>query len=460
MLFQIVFDLISNYLIPALYQALGVIKLWWWAILPFVLVRPFLFLWRWWRSEMWYAQQRFIMLEVKMPKEILKPIKAMEQVFASLWGNVYDPPDWWEKWVEGKNLLSLSFEIVSIDGNPHFFIRVPAKSRNAIESALYAQYSDLEILEADDYTKYVPLDIPNKEWEMWGCDYALTKEDVYPIRTYAEFFEESPQVAKEEKRIDPLSTLLEGIIKLGPGEQLWVQITAVPITNAENDYISRGKVLVDKLVKRPKKTKPKSLIREAAERGGGEFAEIFRGAAQVLVTGQPPTHPEAEGKTRAELPLWPEMMLSPGERDIVQGVEAKIGKYAFECNIRFIYLARREHYDGAVKTIPFGFFQQFSTANLNAPKPWAETITKIHKQWFLPLNLIHTRRLYIRKRQLFKKYIRRVTPLFPRAGGTFVLNIEELATIFHFPGRTVAPASLVTRIEAKKGAAPPGLPIE
>ena len=65
---------------------------------------------------------------------------------------------------------------------------------------------------------------------------------------------------------------------------------------------------------------------------------------------------------------------------------------------------------------------------------------------------------------MFSRYINRLPPLFPKSGkidkGRFVLDTEELATLFHFPGKTVAPASFMPRIEAKKGEAPPGLPME
>jgi hypothetical protein len=40
----------------------------------------------------------------------------------------------------------------------------------------------------------------------------------------------------------------------------------------------------------------------------------------------------------------------------------------------------------------------------------------------------------------------------------FVLNTEELATIYHFPGR-VAETPTFGRIEAKKGEPPSNLPI-
>ena len=42
----------------------------------------------------------------------------------------------------------------------------------------------------------------------------------------------------------------------------------------------------------------------------------------------------------------------------------------------------------------------------------------------------------------------------------FVLNTAEMASMFHFPSRAVAPAPSVPRIEMKRGEAPPGLPVE
>lgn len=419
-----------------------IIKNWWWVLLPLILYRPFIFFWLWWKQEAWMLAQKSVLLEIKMPQEVLKPLRAMEQVFSAVWGNVYDPADWWEKWFDGKQLLTLQLEIVSFGGEPRFFVRVHEARRNAVEASLYSQYPDAEISVADDYTKYVPQDIPNKDWDIWGSDYELVKEDVYPIKTYPKFFEERPEIAKEEKRIDPLATLLEGMGTMGPGEQLWVQIAAKPVSNKENDFFKRGREIADKLAKRPDKLKQKSILQEAAEE---------------LATGKIPGE-EEKGELKIEALLPVEARMTPGERDIVAGVEGKIAKRGFESYIRFIYLAKRDVYFGGAKAVPFGFFNQFSTEDLNQPKPWTKTITKVHK--YPILNILLRRRLFIRKRRLFFRYIKRFPPLFPLKGGTFILNTEELATMFHFPGRTVAPAPLVPRVEAKRGEAPPGLPLE
>lgn len=397
--------------------------------------------------ESWLFKQRKILLEIKMPKEVLKPIRSMEQVFSAIWGNLFDPADWFEYWFEGKSLQTGHLEMVSLEGEPHLYIRVAEERRNAIESSIYSQYPEAEISVVDDYTKYVPPNIPNKDWEMWGCDYMLVKPDVYPIKTYTKFFEERPEVVKEEKRVDPMATLLEGMGRLGPGEQLWIQIEIKPVLSTKNpkeggyDFVSAGREIADKLAKRPGKVKPKSVFLEAAE---------------VVAAGKVPGEEKKEGPEV----FPPELRLTPGEREIIEGVEGKIAKRCFQCWIRFIYLAKRDLYMGAAKTIPFGFFNQFSTENLNILKPWPKTLTKVKKHSWL--GLFRKRRLYVKKRRLFWRYLGRLDPLFPRPSqeASFILNTEELATIFHFPGRIAAPAPFVPRVEAKRGEAPPGLPME
>lgn len=410
---------------------------WWWVILPFLFFRPLTFLWLWWRQQVWFSTIKFILLEIRVPRDVVRPLRAMETVFSSLW-QLYDPPNPREKWFEGKTNLSYSLEIVSIGGEIHFYIRCPESARKLVESSIYSQYPEAEITLAEDYTKNVPHDIPNKDWDLWGCDYQLLKEDVYPIKTYARFFEERPEVSVEEKRIDPIAQLLEGMATLKPGEQLWVQIRIVPITPLEDDYVKRGRAIADKLARRVVAPPTRPLLAQEA--------------LEVLITGKTPG-PLPEQK---EI-LPPEMKLTPGEKEVLSAVEEKIGKYAFQTNIRFIYLAKRDAYFGPSKALVMSYFSQFSTQNLNALKPWAKTITKVHTifTWFLD-----RRRVYLRKRRMFRNYVRRLTPLFPRRGGTFVMNTEELATLFHFPGRVVAPAPFVPRVEVRKGEAPPGLPVE
>jgi len=411
-----------------------ILKNWWWLPLPFILYDRFTFFWNWYRVDKFDSQIEKIVLEVRIPRDIEKPIKAMEQVFLGIHG-YHDVFNWKETWLEGEFLNSLSFEIVSTEGTVHFFIRCPAKARGLIESNIYAQYPGAEISLAEDYVKLVPKNTPNKDWDCFGLDMVVTKPNPYPIKTYDKI--EDARETKEQKRIDPLAGLLDGMATIGKGEHLWVQMVAKPIRD-EVPWMEEGKKIIDDLVHRKKKDfRYKPMVMEAAD---------------VLITGKPPSGPPEE-KEEGFLP--PEMKLTPGEREIVQAIERKIGQFGYQVNIRFLYLGKKDVFFKAKARIPYGLFKTVSTENLNGLKPWPKTLPKI--QWFF-----RQARTYVRKREMFKRYIRRLPPLFPInfSAGTYVLASDEMATIYHFPGRAAAPAPSVPRIEAKKTEAPRELPSE
>jgi len=413
---------------------------WWWLFLPFLLVKPVQFLWLWWRKEAFAGQQRSVLLELRMPEDALRPFKAMEDVFSGLW-QMHDPANPREKWMEGKYQLSFSLEIVSTQGNIHFYLRVPEGAQKLVESAIYSQYPSAELEAVQDYTKLVPQDIPNKEWDLWGTNYILEHEDPYPIKTYTKFFEPSA-TDKEEMRVDPMSLLIEGLSRIGQGEHLWVQFILTPILHSSSDeskLVKEGREIVADLVHR-QVPKTKGLLQDVREVGG----HVVTGMAK-----------EEEAKHEEIIP--PEMRLTPGERDIVAAIEEKISKYAFQTSARFIYVSKRDNYFGPAKAFPMSWFTQFGTATYNNFKPLRPTLTKSYTilTWFLD-----KRRVFVKKRKLFRNYIQRLPAFFPQPGGTFVLNVEELATIFHFPGKITSPSSAVVRVGSKKGEAPPGLPTE
>jgi hypothetical protein len=429
---------IWNLIFPYIQFIWTIIKSIWWIILPFFAVRFLHWSYLLWKNTKWlHKNAKYTMLEFKFPYQVTRPLRAMEDVFTVIWGAMFDPANPKEKYFEGKLLLSFSLEIVSLEGVPHFYARIPSGVRKMFEAAIQSQYPDVEIFEAYDYTKDVPKDIPNQEWDLWGCNYmALPKDDVYPIKTYSKFFEANAEIKDEEKRIDPLTSLIEGFTKIGKGEQIWFQIIASSASDDENDYAKRGQALINKLVKRPEKSKEKSL-----------FSQLI----DLLFF----TNELSEGGKKDSQLMPPEMMLTPGERDVVSAIEQKISKLGFNCSIRSIYLAKRENYFGPNKAIPIAYMNQFQAKNLNGLLPWKPSITKIQAPDFF-----QKQRVYLRKRDLFLRYIDRDTIYTPFSGGTCLLNVEELTTLFHFPGIEVAPATQLGRLEVKKAAPPPTLPIE
>jgi len=419
-----------------------IIQAWWWLFLPFLLGKPLLYLWLWWRFELFINQQKFILLEVKLPEESIKPIRAMEQVMDGIQQGFWDPPNFWEKWWDGKISIGFQLEIVSIGGEIHFYIRCPDYRRDIVEANIYSQYPEAEITLAEDYAKNIPHNIPNKDWDMWASDYKLDKPSPYPIKTYLEFETEAEK--EEEKRVDPLAALLETFAKIKSGEQLWIQIQASSIGQEDAEpFLKEGKAIRDKIAKRPEAAKPKPMIQEAAE---------------ILISGPP----SEEKKEKPMELIAPELRLTPGEKEIIAGVERKISKPFFTCSIRFIFLGKREVWFKSNLRLAIAYFGNYVTENMNALFPLGKTITKVYSR--PPFSIFDRRRRYLRKRKMFRLYLERFPPCFPRKGnyktGTFILNTEELASLFHFPSRRVAPAPGVSRVEAKKAGSPTGLPTE
>lgn len=407
---------------------------WWWLIAPpvflFFLHDLWLFALRW----QYFYSLEWTLLEIRPPQIVERTPQAMEQVFAGLhgmWTNIR--PD--EKYWKGKVQNWMSCEIASVNGETRFFIRVLSKYRNLVEAHVWAQYPDAEILEADDYTASVPQDIPGAVWDLWGTEFILQKPDGYPIRTYIEF--EAPV---EERRIDPLSALLEVMGSLGPGEQIWFHIIAEPLFDG---WKTQGEELVAKLIGRPQ-AKRKGFMAGVLGATLGEMGKLL---LEVLRIGFPQVGPpQAPLKpVRPELPSLM-MHLSPGEKLIVEEIERNISKLGFRTGIRVAYLAKREVYKAATPSAIYGAIRQFNSAHLNSFVPNMHVTPSI--SYLFPKQRNHYRKRYLGRYLRYRLFARR----------RFIFNIEELATIFHFPGTMVSKAPSVTRMEAKRGEPPQTLP--
>ena len=422
------------------------LRVWWWVFFPLFLSIELRTLYLWWiRWDYNYAKIKWIMLEVITPKEILTPLKAMEDVFAVMWGPLYGPSNWREIWCEGAGEASMSWEIASFEGVLHFYIRVQSEHRLSLETVLYSHYPELEIHEVPDYTRTVPQNIPSEEWDVYGEDFILGKNPAFPIKTYEKFFEpQGEKIAAEEKRIDPISSLLELMSKLGPGEQFWMQFTIS--SEQEPEWIAEGKKLANKIAKHPEK-KNKTFLEELYE----TFYHIIAG-------------PSKEGFGESASYSWMdltkteegerELLLTPGEREMLLEVETKLKKPIFRATIRGVYVAKRENWHSGHRILPRSYFSHFQTENLNYLRFSIETRPKTH--------YIFRRRIpYLRTRRMFRNYVLRFPPFFPdKERVTAMLNPEELATIYHFPIKiTGLTLPSMPRVDSKKGGPPPNLPM-
>ena len=150
-----------------------------------------------------------------------------------------------------------------------------------------------------------------------------------------------------------------------------------------------------------------------------------------------------------------EMVLTPGEREVVTEIENKLKKPVFRTVIRGFYVAKRENFKSSHKILTRSYFSHFQTQNLNYLRFSMVTRPKT-RYWFrksIPL---------MRSKRMLRNYVSRFTPFFPnRTRECPILSTEEITTLFHFPFKITGMAMpTMAAVESKKVGPPPNLPIE
>src|SRR3990167_583150 len=179
-----------------------------------------------WKVWLWYGHSNYLfkikplLLEVKMPRDITRSPRAMENALSKLWVDSGVTTFFNRVW-QGQVLPFFSFEIASFGGEIHFYIWCWHNWRPNVEAMMYAYYPEVELVEVEDYAMKFKYD-PEKH-ECFATDWRYEpRNDAYPIRTYIDF--ELDKDPKEEYRVDPLAEVLERMSNLKPSEQMWIQI--------------------------------------------------------------------------------------------------------------------------------------------------------------------------------------------------------------------------------------------
>lgn len=379
-----------------------------------------------------------ILIEITIPRDVAKSPKAMESIFAGLHGTMKNP-DLIEKYLKGVVTSWFSLEIVGDDRGVHFYIWTPEGFRRLLEAQIYAQYPTSEIRIVDDYTRDLPVDIPNDEWNLWGTEFILTKPDAFPIRTYEDFLLENISLKEEEQKIDPLAALVEFLGSFQIGERCWIQLLVRPTGDG---WKKDGEKIIQEMLGKKPPPKPNPI-----ERIFGLIGTLLKSLSAGSGEAAPPE--KEKTKTIGDL--------TPGQVDVMKAVERNISKIGFEVGFRWIYLAKKDVYNATSIPAMMGIFKQFSSPVLNGFKPHPETTTKMGYMGYI--DAIKRRVEGKKKERIYKAYRLR-SFFYPPYNQVrpFVLSSSELATIYHFPG-TVAGTPAMVRIEAKKGTPPPNLPM-
>ncbi len=423
-------------------HALGIALQYWWIWLPLGLCLLLIENLEHHSKIKYLSELKWVLIEIKIPRDSHKSLRAMEQVFSALHAipGAGKPPKtrwdkfkaWRDKILKGKIPDWLSLEIVSIGGDIHFYIRTLESHRHIIQAQLYAHYSEAELAQVSDYLAQFPAQAPSEEYDITGTELGLEKEDAFPIRTYLEFDEKG--AGKDDiRRIDPLAPLTEALNALQLGEYLAIQYL---IRSTGDGWVKSAQKQMDKIYEKPEKPRNDGLDKFAAALDSG-ISAVANVIAPVEVKKEEKKEEKKEGKTYGQL--------SPGMQEVVKAMEASFAKLAFETGIRIIYTARKDRYVKERIPAVMAAFKLFSSPALNGFKSaYSPDVKKGRKK---------VQQTAANKEMLYNKYRNREFPEKP-----FVLNTEEITTIYHFPDVSVHTPTL-PRIEAKKGEPPAGLPI-
>lgn len=376
--------------------------------------------------EMWlgYVRRKFdlnqgrVTLEIALPQEVFKSPEAMELVLMQM-HQTAAPDNHVQTYWDGKHPPVYGLELVSREGEVRFYINTPRrKMKNIVEAQLYAQYPGVEVRELPvDYTAEVPWD-PDR-FSYFSLHFGPKEDDALPIKTYYEYGLHT--MPKEEEKVDPLTSMLDALGGIGPGEYYWVQI----------------------LIEANRKTTFKE--------GSLGTKPDWRGAAQKYIEEKI----IAPCKERSKEEAIGQVIMTDQERDTIKAIERSIGKNAFNTAIRGMYIAKKSSFNGGerIGALITGW-RGYDDLNRNAiGVRWR---TDFNWNWWQDPQ--GKKKQKLKKAELMGYKNRRYTAYSYNFDAKKVLTTEELATLFHLPGK-VALTPTLGRIPSTRGEAPQNLPV-
>ncbi|MFA6106588.1 MAG: hypothetical protein WC745_02830 [Patescibacteria group bacterium] len=398
-------------------------------------------LWLYYIQMKWGGKQKYVFLAIDVPRGNEQSPKAVENIFSYLAGG-HMTINFFERWWLGEWQVRFSLEVVSIEGYIQYIIRSPIKYRDLTEAAVYSQYPDAEITEINDYSKdpSLPERFPNENWDLNGGEFTYTNPMAFPIKTYRQFEVQSPG---EDEAIfkDPNAALMALLSSLGPGEQIWYQILIQPIGF---DWMGMADDEIKKIFGEAVNGK-KGIFENLADM----FLQMLHDLSEAIYELWGDIKDE-EKKTEEKKPKTM-IELNPAEKKKVEAIQEKVSKVAFNVKIRYIYLARKEVFNKGKAFGGFvGYMKQFIDLDLNSLKPDMEqTVTRAHYFY------IESRR-NSKKNNIYGGYRGRdgVIGKLP-----VIMNVEELATLWHFPLESAVKVPLLQKAPGRKAEAPMSLPV-
>lgn len=381
--------------------------------------------WTFWinyvRYEFWFAQEQ-VLLKIELPPEVQKSPLAME-LFLTALNQVGGEGTFIQRYWKGQIRPTWSLEIASNEGRVSFYIHLRKGWKQAIEAQLYGQFPEAKVTEVEDYVAQVPFN--TEEYFMMVNEYGKT--EAKPIKTYVDYkLDKDPD---EWLKVDPLSNMLEILGNMGPGEYGWIQF--ILRARRGNDYYGIP----------IKGGDPKEAVKE-------QIVKITKGAikrAQEFIKDE---------KEKEKVGARSTMILTGGEKDVIEAMERWMTKQFFESGVRIVHLIKSKNFNAGNIGPMISIFNAFKSENLGAMFP-TRGLIPFNYPWEDWANI----RKNAERRAQFFRFKNRAYFFVPYDQAPIILNTEELATLWHFPSSGVKTPGL-ERVASKRSDAPANLPIQ
>lgn len=412
---------------------------------PILLMYLAYFMWENFITDRFILGMSWTLFEVQVPRDVEKTPMAMELILTNAMYHA-SVKGGWEVWVQGAPHFWFSLELVGIDGEVRFYVRTPSRIRDLVETQIYAQYPQAKVREAEDYSLLVPYNAPNNDWYIWGCEWTLKEHDAIPIRTYKDYGLDEPS-DKEHQKVDPITPMIEFLGSLKKGQQVWIQHVIRP---SKKTWKTKGKPFTSH-----------GWIDEAN-------AEMDRQQEPYRKYSQRPAgapNPEVAWSQEVRLPRTVEKKINL--------MKEKIQKLGFDVGMRLVAVSDARYvsldeFNGLRRAVRL-MYRQFnnpdgnSIVRINATQfdqPFADpTGAAIWKLKNRLLNWYRGRTFFHPPIQYSIQYPFPLDIFFPsKKSEIHVFNVEEIATIYHFPGQ-VSQTPSFRRIESRVAKPPANLPI-
>ena len=353
----------------------------------------------------WFAKQDYVCVQLFPPAENLRSMQEMESFYINL-SSTHSGKSKKDIYRDGKWYENFTFEVHSRGGQVSFYVHLNKNFLPLLRSSLAAHYPGSTIVEIPD-----PLSAFPKTWEgkagpyehLFTSDIIFGSSELFPLKSWKNF-----QIGSNSPLTDPMTTLISNFENIDSEDYIILQFVMQPQTfgkEQKEGLQTELKGLRDKYSKNSK-------------------VEIGPDNSIQMITKQ--------------------------ERTILESCEAKLNLTNFKIKMRTAIFSTKPGPQRNLGMI-MSFFKEFNTdVQFTRPDPDTKTTAAAEDVTFGPFvdKQFWKKENDYRRQNGYKAIINRS---LSRGSTCKYMDVESLASLFHFPATEMIDQSLASRVSTDYG---------